>query len=210
MNSAAETSAPATRPMAKLMSPCPARTSPTVTATPTQLSACSTSTRVRGARRCTIARGAVTTPLIRTFSATTRITPVTAGAPMAAARAGAPAIAGRVDDGAGGEGERGHGGRHLLRHAAPGGQRGAHPELPDALRPEQDHDRDAELAQLARPIMRASTRPMSSVPKRADAASMKIQPIARPIRLASEGWPGRGAPVRDAGTRRPSGRRAAR
>ena len=37
----------------------------------------------------------------------------------------------------------------------------------------------------AGPIMRASTRPMRSVPKRADAASMKIQPMARPIRVAS-------------------------
>ena len=36
----------------------------------------------------------------------------------------------------------------------------------------------------AGPIMRASTRPMRSVPKRADAASMKIQPMARPIRAA--------------------------
>ena len=41
----------------------------------------------------------------------------------------------------------------------------------------------------AGPISRASTRPMSSVPKRADAASMKIQPMARPIRPAS-GLPG--------------------
>jgi hypothetical protein len=37
----------------------------------------------------------------------------------------------------------------------------------------------------AGPIRRASTRPIRSVPKRADAASMKTQPMAWPIRLAS-------------------------
>jgi hypothetical protein len=90
MNSRADTRLPASRPMAKLMSPCPVTASATVITMPSQLSACSISTRVRGARRCTIARGAVTRPLITTLSANTRITLAADGTPSTPASAGAP------------------------------------------------------------------------------------------------------------------------
>jgi hypothetical protein len=89
MNSRADTPLPTSRPMAKLMSPCPVAASPTVIAIPSQLSACSISTRVRGARRCTMARGAVTRPLTTTLSAITRITLAADGTPSAPASAGA-------------------------------------------------------------------------------------------------------------------------
>ena len=157
-----------------------------VTATPTQLSACSIITRSHGARRCNIARGAVTSPLTTMLSVATRITWRRRRGAQLAASAGAIAYhaayttalaasetvvtVGAISSAAD---------RHSASaFPAPSWPMLCAPSSATTTTPNAPNSRGLHI--------RASTSPITSVPDRADTASRKTRPMP-PLPAVSAG-----------------------